>query len=110
MTTVVHCKEEDCDVYIGRNYRSKMHWGNPFTHYPNLANKGLVVVGSRNKSIIEFEAWLRGDRHQDLEPERRQWILDNLAQLKDKSLGCFCAPQACHGDVYVKLLKEQINF
>ena len=30
----------------------------------------------------------------------------SLSELKDKNLGCWCAPSPCHGDVLIKLFKE----
>jgi hypothetical protein len=31
----------------------------------------------------------------------------DLHELKDKRLGCYCKPLACHGDVYVELLNAR---
>lgn len=57
-----------------------MHFGNPFSH----ANyNGAIKVGSVKEAVIAFEQWLRGDKYQDVEPERRKWIQD---QIKDGSL------------------------
>lgn len=57
-----------------------MHFGNPFSHtnYP-----GTINVGSVKEAVIAFEQWLRGDRYQDVEPERRKWIQE---QIKNGSL------------------------
>ena len=33
------------------------------------------------------------------------WDLDELIELEDKTLVCFCKPLACHGDVLVKAIK-----
>lgn len=84
-------------VYIGRK-REGMHFGNPFSARPmSLAE---VKVGSREESIDAFRDWLDGQAHQEVEPERRKWILDNMWRLKGKTLVCFCHPKDCHGDVY----------
>ena len=32
--------------------------------------------------------------------------MKRLPELKGKSLGCWCKPEACHGDVLVRLLAE----
>lgn len=39
-------------------------------------------------AVIAFEQWLRGEAYQDIEPERRQWIVDqiNSGELKGKPL------------------------
>jgi len=34
------------------------------------------------------------------------YLIDSLPELKDKVLGCWCAPEPCHGDV-LKELTEQ---
>jgi glycosyltransferase involved in cell wall biosynthesis len=33
-------------------------------------------------------------------------LMASLSELRGEVLGCFCKPQACHGDVLVKLLGE----
>jgi Domain of unknown function (DUF4326) len=30
-------------------------------------------------------------------------LLNQLHELKDKTLGCWCKPEKCHGDVLVEL-------
>lgn len=91
------------DVYIGRKPWKPFHYGNPFTHIPNV--KGTVQVSSRREAINKFRWWLKGESEfAHIEPERRQWILDNLDRLRGQRLGCFCRPKECHGDVYIELL------
>jgi hypothetical protein len=87
-------------AYIGR--RSKgMHFGNPFSHHPR--SLAAVRVRTVARAVAAFEAWLDGREHQEIEPDRRQWILNNLEQLRNKTLVCFgCQP--CHGHVYVQVL------
>lgn len=84
MTRVVHCKKSKYDVYIGRPSK----WGNPFT---------IGVNGSR-LSVIELYRkyfYSRPDLMKAAEEE-----------LKDKVLGCWCAPLPCHGDVIAEYLRE----
>lgn len=83
MTKVVHCKKELYDVYIGRPER----WGNPFI---------IGIHGNRNDVIAKYEKWIRNN------PE----LLAHIKELKGKTLGCWCKPEACHGDVLVKLIEE----
>lgn len=33
-------------------------------------------------------------------------LLNDLHELKGKTLGCFCSPLACHGDVLVELVNQ----
>lgn len=79
-TTVVHCKHARHDVYIGRPSK----WGNPF------------VIGrdsTRADVIRKYEAWIHTQPH----------LLAALPELRSKTLGCWCSPAACHGDVLAQL-------
>lgn len=79
-TKVVHCKKEPYDVYIG----SPSKWGNPFKIGPD---------GDRMTVIKKYKAYL----------ENTPFLLESLSELKGKTLGCWCSPEMCHGDVLVKL-------
>lgn len=94
---VVHIKKEKYDVYIGRGNGSK--WGNPFTHIADKRTAAKFVVASREEAIAAYHEWItNGDgKH----------LLEDLHELKGKILGCWCSPQACHGDVLLKLIKEK---
>lgn len=84
---VVHCRREKFDVYIGRPTK----WGNPFTLPPGLARKGDEV--SRGRVIAQYREWIKTQPN----------LLAALPELRGKTLGCFCAPKACHGDVLFEL-------
>jgi hypothetical protein len=103
VSLVVHCQRAAYDVYIGRGQGSI--FGNPFTH--KQGTQAQVVVGSRAEAIQAFRDWLAGAAYQDVEPERRQAILDAIPSLKGKVLGCWCAPLACHGDVLAELANAE---
>ena len=81
---VVHCKRAAHDVYIGRPSK----WGNPFV---------IGRDGTRDDVIARYEAWLLE------QPE----LVDALPELAGKTLGCWCAPRACHGDVLARLANAQ---
>src|SRR5690606_18957594 len=85
-------------IYIGRK-NSGMHYGNPASHKKDSLAK--VIVSTVEDAVKWFEDWLDG-KYPDIEPERRKWILENLWQLEDNDLYCFCKPGPCHGDVLVK--------
>ena len=55
-------------------------WGNPFK---------LGKDGTREEIMAKFRAWL------PTQPE----LMRRLPELKGKVLGCWCAPEACHGDI-----------
>lgn len=96
---VVHCKRAEFDVYVGRGADSI--FGNPFSH--KQGTKAEIVVESRQAAVQAYRDWLAGTAWQDVEPERRQAILRAIPSLKGKVLGCWCAPEACHGDVLAEL-------
>jgi len=100
MTTVVNIRNDSGrdSFYIGRK-KEGMHYGNPFSH---LTIPNAIKVASREEAILCFELWLDGLGFEEVEPEHRKWVLENMHELKDKKLGCFCAPLSCHGDVYKK--------
>jgi hypothetical protein len=103
-TTVVNIRnaEDDNYIYIGRT-NSAYHFGNPFSHL-NLEH--CVTVPSIEISITEFRLWLRGKRPH-IEPRRRRWVLTNMRFMRNHTLGCFCKPNACHGDVYATFMNKR---
>jgi len=110
MTKVVNVKTDTFDIYIGRGKGDTLyHFGNPFTHLPLERTKAEVMVESRDEAVRRYGTWLRGESDTDLLPDRRQWILGNLHKLKDKTLGCWCAPLSCHGDILKEMIEETNN-
>src|SRR5687768_2728346 len=103
MVKIVHCKKSPHDVYIGRS-NDKFHFGNLFSHLET--SKALIKVETRDQAIKFFEEWLLGENWKTVEQERRHWILNNLHTLKDKTLGCWCTPKACHGEVLKKMVES----
>ena len=79
-TKVVHCKKESYDVYIGRPSK----WGNPFT---------IGKDGTREEVIQKYIDWLMD------QPE----LLNSVNELRGKILGCWCHPNACHGDILAEI-------
>jgi len=103
-TRVVNRYAEGFDVYIGRLPRG-FHYGNPFTHRSGKSmGHAEVLVDTREEAVAAYRDWLLGDKHKDVDPERRMWILQNMDALMGKRLGCFCKPKACHGDVLIEMM------
>ena len=78
---VVHCKKEPFDVYIGR----PSVWGNPFV---------IGRDGDRDEVVAKYREWLLG---------QPVLVAAARADLKGKTLGCWCKPAACHGDVLLEV-------
>jgi len=78
-------------VYIGR----PSVWGNPFSHMPNTLAK--FKVNTREEAVEAYKNWIL------TQPDL---LLKAKRELCGKSLVCFCAPLACHGDVLVEIANE----
>ena len=64
-------------VITTRQVGQKFHFGNPFSHNSQW---GIVTGnGTIADAVKAFDAWLGGTAYQDVEPERRQWILDMIS-------------------------------
>lgn len=101
MTKVTHIRTGQHTIYIGRP-RSGEPWrfGNPFV---------VGRDGVRGECISKFKLWLETGSSQgciDATPARRDWILTNLHTLKNQTLGCFCSPAPCHGNVLAELADQ----
>ena len=83
MTTIVNKYKDQYDVYIGRGSK----WGNPFR---------IGDHGDREDVIEQYREWIQTQPN----------LLNSLEELRNKRLGCFCKPKACHGDVLLELLGE----
>jgi len=84
MTKVVNCKRHQYDVYIGRPTK----WGNPFI---------IGRDGTRYEVIKKYRRYLLNNSK----------LLSEIESLRNKVLGCFCAPLPCHGDVLVEFLNRR---
>jgi hypothetical protein len=62
-------------------------WGNPFP-ITNTSDRATVI------------AKYRVHLHDQI--KRGEVTITDLQELNNKTLGCFCKPQACHGDVIVE--------
>lgn len=82
-TKVVHCKKEPYDVYIGRPSK----WGNPFV---------IGKDGNREEVIEKYRAWVQG----------RPELMRSLSSICGRTLGCWCKPSPCHGDVLAELADD----
>ena len=90
MCRVVNKYKEEYDVYIGRGSL----WGNPFK---------IGADGTREEVIEKFRLYLWE------QIKAGKISKEQLVELEGKRLGCFCAPQACHGDIIVKAIKWAKN-
>lgn len=78
---VVHCRQSRYDIYIGRPSK----WGNPWK---------VGWDGDRQEVIERYRYYIL---HQAV------GLQAQLQELRGKTLGCWCAPLPCHGDVLAHL-------
>jgi len=96
-TKVVKKGVERYDVYIGRS-RNDIGFGNP---HPIGFCRICRRVHDREDCLVEFEKYFLTRVQED--PEYRKRVLS----LKGKTLGCFCHPLPCHGDIIAKWIDSQ---
>lgn len=90
---VVHCEKDQYDVYIGRPSK----WGNPYSHKEGTLAQ--FKVKTRKEAISKYKEWIQ------TQPD----LMNSLDELKGKTLGCWCKPDACHGDILVDLVNQLDN-
>ena len=88
---VVHCKKEEFDVYIGRGSK----WGNPYSHREGTLAQ--FVVSDRAEAIAKYEDYLLSSDD----------LMKSLNELRGKTLGCWCKPKSCHGDILLKYANQK---
>ncbi len=91
MTKVVHCKKKKYDVMIDRSTK----FGNPFILINTKDDNERQLV------IEKYREWITNGNG--------KYLLNHLHELKDKTLGCWCSPKPCHGDVLIELRQQQIG-
>lgn len=89
-TRVVNLSKEGADVYIAR----PSIWGNPYSHKPDTLAE--FRVATRSEAIQKYGEWI----------VTQPALMAKLRELKGKTLGCFCKPKRCHGDILVALVNE----
>ena len=89
-TRVVNIRKESCDVYIGRAGHGKDgYFGNPFRLDAEMARGG---------TLDRYRKYFYHRLSTDEEFRRR------IGELQGKTLGCFCKPNPCHGDIIKEYL------
>ena len=70
-------------IYIGRPSK----WGNPFE---------IGKDGNRDEVVEKYTTYILSNEE----------LLNDLYQLKNKDLVCYCSPKLCHGDVLIILANQ----
>jgi hypothetical protein len=62
---------------------------------------------SREKVIKAYEKYIRGKISRgEVDKSTRQLYCPGIGALRGKTLGCWCRPLPCHGDVLIRLVNE----
>lgn len=90
--SVVNLSKRKFTLYIGREWRwlPESKWHNPFH---------LSLCDSREKCLDYYEEWIRTQID----------LMAALHEIDGEVLGCHCRPERCHGDILIKLRKEQLG-
>lgn len=101
ITRVVNLRTDSYDVYIGRGGRGKDGlFGNPY-----VVGEQCMRCRERHLDAAGVIPCFKGYFESRLlyEPQFRELVHNLLG----KTLGCFCKPGPCHGDVIVEYLEKQ---
>ena len=94
-TTVVNLFKNKYDIYIGRAGKEQDgYFGNPFPLKPGE---------TRGATIERYKEYF--DNRIANDPAFKARVLE----LKGKTLGCFCKPYSCHGDIIAEYLNNKLD-
>lgn len=82
---------QGCDIYIGRQC-TMGGWNLPKSDWYNPIN--VKDCKDRTDCLQQYLDYMR----------TRPDLLARLGELKGKTLGCWCKPEMCHGDVLKALI------
>ncbi len=85
-------KNDPYDIYIGRGSK----WGCPYTIIKDRPTLASEIVDSKEEALSKYKEYVLNN------PE----LMESLSELEGKTLGCFCKPEKCHGDILVELLSK----
>lgn len=91
-TRIVNLRRHRYDIYIGRSGKGQDgYFGNPFRLIPGEA---------QGSTLAEYRKYFYSRLSSDPEFKER------IHALKGKTLGCFCKPGPCHGDIIADYLNN----
>ena len=103
---LIHWLENTDNVYIGRDMSFYVpgakgsKWKNPF----KVAKPGKIYKRNDKRytleeSINEYRNYVLNDKD----------LMEELYELKNKTLGCWCKPNNCHGDILIDLVNTHVK-
>ncbi len=88
-----------CDMFIGRG----SVWGNPFRISKRMSRE--MVITKHKEWLL---SWINEKREIIIDGYSNKVVVERLEELRGKTLGCYCKPLACHGDVLVAILEQRL--
>jgi len=95
--------EDENNVYVGRGrvvFLTKEGPSFPPQNSPFCNPFNVGKDGTREEVISKFRAYMTAKLDQDPDLKRQ------LLALEGKRLGCWCKPEACHGDILLELIQK----
>lgn len=110
--SVVNCKVK----FIRPKYNDLKEWCEDNNNV-YIGRRGVVFIDKQRYPSDEniwanpFKVGKHGTREQVIEKYRRMInqspeLMKELELLRGKNLGCWCAPERCHGDVLLEILNK----
>ena len=99
-----HWLKDSNHVYIGRDMSFYVKgakgsiWKNPYK-----VSKSSKTTKSKNKKTYSLDESLELYKSHI---ENDQELVKLLPTLKNKTLGCWCKPNKCHGDILIELINK----
>jgi hypothetical protein len=84
---------QDCDIYIGRACNMG-GWRLPHSKWHNPYS---VKQYGRDGALHRYRTYIESNE---------KHLLDDLHELAGKTLGCWCKPNRCHGDILRELYQK----
>lgn len=97
----------DQDIYIGRG----SGLGNPYTSLPLAKTKAMYQCKTKEEAVEKYRIWLdKAVRSKDSDVQKKLLEIYNKAKKGNVNLVCYCAPNACHGDVIKEKIEKMISY
>ena len=105
-TDFQHWNKNKNNIYIGRDMSfyvdgtTKSKWHNPYA----VCKKNKIYKNASNRYSLDeslklYQSYI----------ESTPGLINDLHELNGKTLGCWCKPNKCHGDVLSKLVIKYCN-
>ena len=86
------------------------HFGNPWSTQKDSLNKNVKIVKDVETAVKNFEDWLTGKKHKNVEQKRRKWILSAISKgWLDNTTFVYYKPAGKSYRSHVDVLVDYIN-